>query len=245
MAVDKNGDIFSFGYNKSGQLGLGDVERDGDVETDVFIGIPTKIKSLTNVKQSSCGENQTIVLLKNGDVYSFGNNTNGQLGLGHFDNQNVPVKNSLTKVKQISCGATHAMVLLVNGIVYSFGNNTNGQLGVGTVENQYTPTIIPSLSKNVKQISCGFHHSMVLMDNGDVYTFGRSEYGQLGLGDIQGSILPINLLPLKRVKQISSGANYSYVLLESGDIYSFGFNSSGQLGLGHFDNQKVPAKVKF
>ncbi|XP_046902595.1 E3 ubiquitin-protein ligase MYCBP2 isoform X13 [Hypomesus transpacificus] len=81
------------------------------------------------------------------------------------------------------------------------------------------------------QVSCGFHHSVVLMENGDVYTFGYGQHGQLGHGDVnsRGSPTLVQALPCPSV-QVTAGSNHTAVLLVDGQVFTFGSFSKGQLG---------------
>ncbi|XP_023654220.2 E3 ubiquitin-protein ligase MYCBP2 isoform X4 [Paramormyrops kingsleyae] len=81
------------------------------------------------------------------------------------------------------------------------------------------------------QVSCGFHHSVVLMENGDVYTFGYGQHGQLGHGDVNSRGTPtlVQGLPGPTV-QVTAGSNHTAVLLMDGQVYTFGSFSKGQLG---------------
>ncbi|KAK7882381.1 hypothetical protein WMY93_028555 [Mugilogobius chulae] len=81
------------------------------------------------------------------------------------------------------------------------------------------------------QVSCGFHHSVVLMVNGDVYTFGYGQHGQLGHGDVnsRGSPTLVQALPGPSV-QVTAGSNHTAVLLMDGQVFTFGSFSKGQLG---------------
>ncbi|KAJ3592162.1 hypothetical protein NHX12_007291, partial [Muraenolepis orangiensis] len=81
------------------------------------------------------------------------------------------------------------------------------------------------------QVSCGFHHSVVLMENGDVYTFGYGQHGQLGHGDVnsRGSPTLVQALPSPSV-QVTAGSNHTAVLLSDGQVFTFGSFSKGQLG---------------
>uniref|UniRef100_A0A6Q2X7Z5 E3 ubiquitin-protein ligase MYCBP2 n=1 Tax=Esox lucius TaxID=8010 RepID=A0A6Q2X7Z5_ESOLU len=81
------------------------------------------------------------------------------------------------------------------------------------------------------QVSCGFHHSVVLMENGDVYTFGYGQHGQLGHGDVnsRGSPTLVQALPGQSV-QVTAGSNHTAVLLTDGQVFTFGSFSKGQLG---------------
>ncbi|KAG8452232.1 hypothetical protein GDO86_004144 [Hymenochirus boettgeri] len=81
------------------------------------------------------------------------------------------------------------------------------------------------------QVSCGFHHSVILMENGDVYSFGYGQHGQLGHGDVscRGCPTLIQALPGSST-QVTAGSNHTAVLLMDGQVFTFGSFSKGQLG---------------
>ncbi|XP_066092496.1 E3 ubiquitin-protein ligase MYCBP2 isoform X10 [Saccopteryx bilineata] len=81
------------------------------------------------------------------------------------------------------------------------------------------------------QVTCGFHHSVVLMENGDVYTFGYGQHGQLGHGDVNSRGCPtlVQALPGPST-QVTAGSNHTAVLLMDGQVFTFGSFSKGQLG---------------
>ncbi|XP_072332294.1 E3 ubiquitin-protein ligase MYCBP2 isoform X19 [Scyliorhinus torazame] len=81
------------------------------------------------------------------------------------------------------------------------------------------------------QVSCGFHHSVILMENGDVYTFGYGQHGQLGHGDVNSRGTPtlVEALPAP-CTQVTAGSNHTALLLADGQVFTFGSFSKGQLG---------------
>ncbi|XP_060681901.1 E3 ubiquitin-protein ligase MYCBP2 isoform X9 [Hemiscyllium ocellatum] len=81
------------------------------------------------------------------------------------------------------------------------------------------------------QVSCGFHHSVILMENGDVYTFGYGQHGQLGHGDVNSRGAPtlVQALPAP-CTQVTAGSNHTALLLADGQVFTFGSFSKGQLG---------------
>jgi alpha-tubulin suppressor-like RCC1 family protein len=138
--------------------------------------------------QIASGAVHSLILNSNGNVFSFGRNIvilslmlkDGQLGLGDYDDINIPTLiSSLDNIIQISTGSSHSMVLNRNGRVYAFGLNNViftinlkvGQLGLGDNFNRSIPTLINSLT-NITQISLGGSHSMVLNNQGRIYSFG-------------------------------------------------------------------------
>jgi len=83
LALSNTGQIYTFGNNYKGQLGLGD---------EIDKNVPTLIPNLEDVVQISAGESHSLILSNNGQIYVFGNNDHGQLGLKDNDNRNVPTE---------------------------------------------------------------------------------------------------------------------------------------------------------
>nr|XP_022909947.1 E3 ubiquitin-protein ligase MYCBP2 isoform X2 [Onthophagus taurus] len=80
------------------------------------------------------------------------------------------------------------------------------------------------------QVACGLHHSVVLLQNGNVYTFGSNQYGQLGCGDILAKAsLQLVKLPCAAA-QVAAGSNHTIILTVKGEVYTCGAHQKGQLG---------------
>ncbi|KAK0177732.1 hypothetical protein PV328_001750 [Microctonus aethiopoides] len=98
---------------------------------------------------------------------------------------------------------------------------------------------IPSDSP-VIQITCGLHHTVVLLQNGEVYSFGSNIYGQLGVGDLIAHAGPVQVkLPTTAI-QIATGSNHTVILTSKGDVYTFGAYQKGQLGMNWWNGQNEP-----
>ena len=140
-----------------------------------------------NIVHFICGGSQSLFLDSEGNVYSVGNNADGQLGLGHNINQNelnkVP---NIPPIKIISCVNPSCYLLDYDGNLWTFGNNNFGQLGHGDKKNENIPKMISTL-KNIQQISygsCGFHFIAKNSQN-QIFVTGYNKSGQLGTGDTQ------------------------------------------------------------
>jgi regulator of chromosome condensation len=165
------------------------------------------MKSLTNVVDLSCGSTFNIARTNDGKVYSWGLGEMGQLGRkvikdlkntdGNYFVENVFREHltpslmtldseELPPVKAIGCGSYHTLLALSsNGYLYACGLNNYGQLGIGSVENFWDLHLVQDLSgKNIVQVAGGTHHSLVLTNDGEVYSFGRADSGQLGMMDV-------------------------------------------------------------
>ena len=148
--------------------------------------IPIKLYFPLKAKISmiSCGDNFSIFLSKNGNIYSMGsNNKYGQLGHGNTNICLSPkmilfFKNKKIKITQISCGYSHTLALGDKGEVFSWGLGSEGQLGQNLdVEVNYSPEPIDFFIKNnilIYQVSAGYHNSYFLTEDNEVYMCGSN-----------------------------------------------------------------------
>jgi len=201
LLIDDKGLLYSWGRNESGELGHGDTQR---------LDVPKVVESLRNkvVVKAACGRQHTLVLTQQGQVYAFGENLQGQLGLGNISTA-VPtptkIKYSGNPIVDISCGAEFSMIVDCEGYCYSFGSSEYGQLGNNT-DGKYFATSTKLLYDQVKtpfripmyieksqggnkvavtdvkitQVACGINHTVAVDSNKRVYTWGFGGYGRLG-----------------------------------------------------------------
>ena len=99
----------------------------------------------------------------------------------------VLIATSEDKFYKLACGGSHILLLNDKGQVYSYGNNCKyGQLGLGDVQSIDEPTRISSLGNVVvMEMACGDNHSLLVSQDGNVYSFGNGKYGQLGMEILQ------------------------------------------------------------
>ena len=242
LVLLQNGDVYSFGEVGDGQLGLGEKE-------ERYVLEPEKIAGISNAKDVIAGRFHSFILLENGDLYGFGSNWAGQLGVGDQEDKLTPTRVvGLSNVQKVAAGETHTLALLENGDVYAFGGRSGGVLGLGYDTPQYvtTPTRIPFPDK-ARDVAANMQHSLVVLDNGDVYSFGHSGDGKLGILDPPGRTTfdtPQKVEGLGPAKTVATGVLHSLVLLENGDLYTFGRNYYGELGLGDTEDRSFPTKVE-
>ncbi len=263
IAVNSNGDLYSWGWNGQGQLGNG-TNTDSNVPLPVrAAGTPMAGKKIVHV---STGGNfykgSSLALSSEGKVYSWGANDQGQLGNGTATNSNLPVEVKTEgtpmagkKIIQTAIGVTHSMALDSEGKVYSWGENVNGLLGTGDAIPTLSPVLVrtggtPMEGKKIVQISAGGAHSMALDSEGNIYAWGWGGEGQLGNGENNNSNVPILVkkegtgLEGKTIKKVMAGGMFSMVLTSDGSLYSWGKNNYGQIGDGTTNNYNLAVAVK-
>ncbi|XP_072534564.1 probable E3 ubiquitin-protein ligase HERC4 [Salminus brasiliensis] len=192
LALTKGGEVYSWGQNNYGQLGLG--------KTVSLQPVPALVRALTGVPviQISAGGAHTLALSYSEQVFCCGANSAGQLGLKRTDDKGrfgicaVPALRRLP-ITYISCGAAHTAVLTKNGEVYTFGDGTYGQLGHNSSNKELLPRKVVDLDGAAKQVTCGSYHTLVLMPSGILIAFGRGVTGQLGNGSTEDSLRPVRL----------------------------------------------------
>uniref|UniRef100_F6YMX2 RCC1 and BTB domain-containing protein 1 n=1 Tax=Ciona intestinalis TaxID=7719 RepID=F6YMX2_CIOIN len=199
------------------------------------------------------GQSATEVIFTTLDekVYSLGTNTSGCLGVGDNSSSLEPrLLESFSGQKIISLSAgsgPHVLVLTQDGGVYSWGHNSYMQLGNGGTSPGTSPSLLSrNISNKVVQIACGSHHSMALTTEGEVYTWGYNNCGQIGSGSTanQGSPRKVTAcIGNKRIIDITCGQTTSLCVTDSGEVYSWGYNGNGQLGVGNNVNQTNPCRV--
>lgn len=256
LALTADG-VVAWGRNLEGQLGNGSFSTNSLTPVLVLKGAsPSSTAFLQDVVSVSAGQYFSSALTTAGTVYSWGQNSSGQLGDGNTTNLNIPVQTQgLTGVSAIECGYNHALAL-VGGNVYSWGANASGQLGNGTTTGSGAPVLVlkgqqtsagPNLSGATK-ISAGGSHSIAITSSG-LFSWGGNGGGQLGDSTTVAASSPIQVLKgasssssafFEEATQIDAGSNQTFALNSTG-LFSWGTNASGEAG--NVVGGRVPTNV--
>nr|XP_044999450.1 E3 ISG15--protein ligase HERC5 [Jaculus jaculus] len=205
-----------------------------------------------SIIQIACGDYHSLALSKGGELFAWGQNLDGQLGVGSTC-PSTPVPQTVEHLAgvplvQISAGEAHSMALSMSGKVYSWGRNGCGQLGLGHTEKQDSPSLIEALdNQRIEFLSCGGSHTALLTQDGLLFTFGAGKYGQLGHNSKQNELKPCLVTKLigNRVTQIACGRWHTLAYVSDlGKVFSFGFGKQGQLGNCGKHNQLIPLPMK-
>lgn len=241
-----NGNVYMQGSNEYGQSGLG--------ENITSVSEPTRIPNIQKIKKVALGQFHSSAISESNDVYMFGYNSNGQLGIGNYNNQYTPeVLNPDTfdneKVIDVALSDNGSYFLTENNNIYTCGENYSGQLGLGFESSSVaTPQKISNSdynNENILKISAIDQTQHILTDQGKVYAVGNNSNGNLGLGSIQKTStfqqIPQNYFNNEMVIYISNDGRFA--ITETNKIYAWGSNFAGELGLGDNNTRTLPQQL--
>ncbi|KAL6652506.1 hypothetical protein ACP70R_011431 [Stipagrostis hirtigluma subsp. patula] len=207
--------------------------------------------------QVIAGPGHSIAVTAKGDVYSFGSNNSGQLGLGNTEDQSKPcIIKSLQGIRiiQAAVGSRRTMLVSDTGSVYTFGQDIFGGLVYdATADVNYTssPKLVESLKDIfVVQASIGGYFSAVLTREGQVYTFSWGRDKRLGhesdVTDVEPRLISG---PLEDVLVVQIAAGNCYLLIlayqpTGMSIYSVGCGLGGKLGHGSRITEGIPRSIE-
>ncbi|NWR99290.1 RPGR regulator, partial [Motacilla alba] len=231
LVYTEKGNVYAAGGNSEGQLGLGDTEERTTFHLISFFTNQHKIKQL------SAGSYTSAAVTEDGQLFVWGDNSEGQIGLASEASVSVPCKVDIGKpVSFVSCGYYHSALITGDGELYTFGEAVNGKLGLfpEQLKNNRVPQPVLGIMEKVNKVACGGEHTVVLTET-DVYTFGLGQYGQLGHGTFvfESSVpKPVKRLKRHKICNIACGENHTAVIAENGLMFTFGDGRHGKLGFG-------------
>ena len=258
-ALLAGGAVKCWGFNGSGQLGLGDADNRGDAAGEMGSNLPA-VALGGRATAVSAGGAFTCAVLEGGSVKCWGNNAHGQLGLGDADNRGddagemgsalpaVALGTGAAAAK-IAAGGAHACALLASGPVKCWGRGSFGQLGQGNADDlgddademgEDLPAVL--LGGAVEALATKGDHTCALLAGGSVKCWGYNLVGQLGQGDAanrgdQANEMGTNLAAVAlgtgaTATAVAAGSSHTCALLAAGAVKCWGANNLGQLGLG-------------
>ncbi|XP_062982584.1 X-linked retinitis pigmentosa GTPase regulator isoform X6 [Elgaria multicarinata webbii] len=241
LIYTEQGNVYAAGGNSEGQLGLGDTEERSTFHLISFFTNQHKIKQL------AAGSYTSAALTEDGQLFMWGDNSEGQIGLADEANVCAPHQVDVGKpISWISCGYYHSALITRDGELYTFGEPENGKLGLSPeqLQNNKVPQPVSGISGRVDKVACGGGHTVALAE-GEVYTFGLGQYGQLGHGTFTFETSEpkiVDHLGKHKICNVASGENHTALITENGLMYTFGDGRHGKLGLGeeNYTNQFVP-----
>jgi len=257
LFADVEGRLFTCGTENPGELMLGHDCIDPDEPR--IIGSPTPVPSMQGrhiVSVATSGKH-CLALSAEGEVYSWGNGTDGSLGHADGGARAVPSRiESLSQIESIAAGGglTSAAVDAV-GRLFTWGRATDDTRpnGLGhtldsEIESQLTPRSVEALSEErVVGVALGYGFTLAVTDAGVVFSFGHSDSCALGHGSLEAEVLPRRIEALarkgRRVVAVAAGGFHALALTGEGELYGWGDASANGHGRVKLTPRRVAALI--
>lgn len=226
----QDGVLYSSGENVVSQLGNGSTGF--DVKAPLAVEMPEGFDG--TIKSVSAGMLHTTFLTDDGDVYAFGFNNRGPLGVGDEDSRTSAVKIDVlddVEIIGIENGNGVSYAVAADGTLYAWGSNTNGQLGTGDQDERLVPTAVAALAEEtVVAATSGTSHTLALTEDGKVYAFGSNTDNQVDGSDDRRVIDPVQVEGLPEdIVAVTADGKTSFAVTSDGRVFGWGQSDKGQL----------------
>ncbi|XP_038692869.1 PH, RCC1 and FYVE domains-containing protein 1-like isoform X2 [Tripterygium wilfordii] len=266
---DALGDVFLWGEGTGDGVLGGGPHRIGSCSSDKMDSLlPKALESavVLDVQNIACGGRHAALVTKQGEIFSWGEESGGRLGHGVDSHAMHPklietLCNTNTNIELVACGEYHTCAVTLSGDLYTWGDGTHnyGLLGHGNEVSHWVPRRVngPMEGIHVSSISCGPWHTAVVTSAGQLFTFGDGVFGALGHGDRKSVSIPREVDSLKglRVVRAACGVWHTSAVIEvmvgnssssncsSGKLFTWGDGDKGRLGHGDKEAKLVPTCV--
>lgn len=267
---DALGDVFIWGEGIGGGVLGGGVDRVGcsyGFRTDALLPKVLESTVVVDVHGIACGARHAVLVTKQGEIFSWGEESGGRLGHGvEADVSHPKLVDTLSgiNVELVSCGEYHTCAVTLSGDLYTWGDGTHnfGLLGHGSEVSHWIPKKVSGHMDgiHVSYIACGPWHTAAVTSAGQLFTFGDGSFGALGHGDHSSTNTPreVGTLGGLRTTRVACGVWHTAAVVEvtnelsspetssnssSGNLYTWGDGDTGQLGHGDQESRLVPECV--
>jgi alpha-tubulin suppressor-like RCC1 family protein len=226
--VTDDDDVFTWGCDDSGQLGLGLEEHTVGTSTPTHIDMGQQRMGVV-----ACGSDHTLAISHSEDIYSCGSGRRGQLGHGVLDEYGRGAFGKITyfqgiRILAVAAGKAHSVALTEDNGVFTWGDARRGQLGHAHLSDQaHAPDFIATPER--------VELSLPLIEgtDGEDKTRGKGTTWTPKMKEFPDTVV-----------QIAAGGNHTMLTTASGEVWAFGCNHRGQLGVGDTTDRFVPERVR-
>jgi alpha-tubulin suppressor-like RCC1 family protein len=249
MALTGGGCVLTCGLNDNGQLGHGDRTE------KVFTLVDPRQFGGDSIVMAAAGEEHIVVASTAGDVFTWGYGTWDRLGHNNMQDRLTPARLGREQFGGdkivFVCGYNHTVAIAEGGVLWVWRGGREGQLGLSDRVDRLEPTRLWAEEvfggSLVRMAACGLCHTLVLTEEGVVWTFGEGDYGRLGLNDEDDRLVHTRMDPQRfagaQVSTVAAGLGHSAAVTEGGALFTWGrgeaFRTASQVpvGLGHADHR--------
>ncbi|XP_052171839.1 PH, RCC1 and FYVE domains-containing protein 1-like isoform X2 [Diospyros lotus] len=266
---DASGDVLIWGEQIGDGLlggGMNGAGSSSGTKTDAFFPKLLESTAVLDVHRIACGGRHAVLVTKQGEIFSWGEESGGRLGHGvEADVSHPKFIDALggVNIELVSCGEYHTCAVSFSGDLYTWGDGSHnsGLLGHGSEASHWIPKKVSGILEgiHVSYISCGPWHTALVTSAGQLFTFGDGTFGALGHGDHKSAGTPREVEALKGLRTVSvaCGVWHTAAVIEvmsgsisvtsdnssSGMLFTWGNGDKGQLGHGDRESSVVPKCV--
>ncbi|KAK9277182.1 hypothetical protein L1049_006721 [Liquidambar formosana] len=267
---DALGDVFIWGEGiGDGMLGGGMHRVGSSSSTKMDALLPKALEStvVLDVHNIACGGRHAVLVTKQGEIFSWGEEAGGRLGHGiETDVSHPKLIDTLSgmNIELVACGEYHTCAVTLSGDLYSWGDGSHnfGLLGHGSEASHWIPKKVSGHMEgiHISYISCGPWHTAAVTSAGQLFTFGDGTFGVLGHGDHSSTSIPREVETLKglRTMKVACGVWHTAAVVEvvtessssrpsgsssSGKLFTWGDGDKGRLGHGDKEPMLAPQCV--
>ena len=230
MLIKTDGTLWGFGYNNSGNLGVGDT---------IYRSSPTQVSGTTWKSLSATYYAFTASIKTDGTLWVWGDNTSGVLGDGTTISRSSPVQTAVGGNTWVSVDVGRSTFLAIknDGTLWTWGTSS-----AQSKINFSSPAQTVAGGNNWKSVACGQTYTIATKTDGTLWGWGDNTYGQLGDSTINNKLSPSSIGG-NDWKIIDCGNNHSVAIKTNSTLWSWGDNTYGQLGLNNTINRSSPTQI--
>ncbi|MCL2861073.1 MAG: hypothetical protein FWE22_01515 [Firmicutes bacterium] len=269
LAIDEHGNLWSWGINALGQLGVGRTNTElSNSTTPLRVNYEGRMNN-ARIRSIAAEATFSLAIDEHGNLWQWGRIT---YGLPFVENpilfsRSYPVRINIdgnmdnNEIVEVSVGNRNALAIDIYGNLWAWGCNSDGRLGNGQNQNISIGVSMPVLIKtgvkirlnNDEQsggIATGSGHSLIIDEHGDLWGWGLNSSGQVGDYTITRRTAPVQINMSGRINDaavvfVVAGNNHTLVIDEHGNLWTWGSNMQGQLGDGTTTVSRVPLLIQF
>ena len=223
ISIKSDGTLWGWGRNLRGQLGLG--------YTSFNVLSPLQIGLDSNWQAVVTGSNFSLGLKKDSTLWSWGHNSDGQLGNGQSGNSltlNTPTQiGTDSNWVFVAAGNNNSVAIKADSTLWTWGNSSFGKLG--RTGNFRIPQLVDS-AKKFTYVSCSITHTLAIDDDSLLWGCGSNNDSQLGISATNNQLSLVKVDSNRKWIKIVAGSNHSLGIISDSTLWAWGSNFNGQLG---------------